>query len=69
MLEKHQAYAPISALPIPESLETFIANNFNDLKDRRVLLDEALLELASLLTDEELLQPISLMHVFDHQTA
>ncbi|WP_022942743.1 DinB family protein [Psychromonas hadalis] len=84
VLQTYQAYAPISALAIPESLDTFLANNFSDLKDRRVLLDEALLELTSLLTDEELLQPISyqnqkgvtanktlfnlLMHVFNHQT-
>jgi len=84
VLAKHQAYQPITTLPMPESLDSFIANNFIDLKDRRVLLDEALLELSSLLTDEELLQPISyqnkkgvtanktlfnlLMHVFNHQT-
>lgn len=84
VLQQHQAYAPILGLAMPESLDTFIANNFSDLKDRRVLLDEALLELSSLLTDEELLQPISyqnskginanktlfnlLMHVFNHQT-
>lgn len=82
--QEYKAYEPISELATPKSLDTFIANNFNDLKDRRVLLDEALLELASLLTDEELLQPISyknskgitanktlfnlLMHMFNHQT-
>ena len=84
VLQAHKAYEPISALPTPESLDAFLFNNFNDLKDRRVLLDEALLELASLLTDEELLQPITyqnskgitanktlfnlLMHLFNHQT-
>tara|TARA_R110001592_G_scaffold179430_2_gene421048 strand:+ start:2161 stop:2697 length:537 start_codon:yes stop_codon:yes gene_type:complete len=84
VLQTYKAYEPISALPTPESLNTFLANNFNDLKDRRVLLDEALLELASFLTDEELLQPINyqnskgvmanktlfnlLMHLFNHQT-
>ena len=84
VLDNYAAYEPIAALAMPESLDTFLANNFIDLKDRRVLLDEALLELASLLTDEELLQPISyqnskgvaanktlfnlLMHVFNHQT-
>jgi len=84
VLKRYDAYAPIAALAMPESLNTFLANNFIDLKDRRVLLDEALLELTSLLTDEELLQPISyqnskgvaskktlfnlLMHVFNHQT-
>ena len=83
-LQQYEAYAPIVALAMPESLDVFLANNFNDLKDRRVLLDEALLELASLLTDDELLQPISyqnskgvtanktlfnlLMHLFNHQT-
>ncbi|PKG37293.1 DinB family protein [Psychromonas sp. Urea-02u-13] len=84
VLQKHQAYAPILALAMPESLDAFLANNFIELKDRRVLLDETLLELTSLLTDEELLQPIRylnskgvtanktlfnlLMHVFNHQT-
>ena len=84
VLQSYDAYAAITTLDTPESLDTFLANNFIDLKDRRVLLDEALLELASLLTDEELLQPISyqnskgvaskktlfnlLMHVFNHQT-
>ena len=84
VLQTYDAYIPITALPMPESLDIFIANNFNDLKDRRVLLDEALLELASLISDEELLQPISyqnskgvtakktlfnlLMHLFNHQT-
>ncbi|TEW48489.1 DinB family protein [Psychromonas algicola] len=84
VLHSYDAYAPIAALDMPETLDIFLANNFIDLKDRRVLLDEALLELASLLTDEELLQPISyqnskgvaskktlfnlLMHVFNHQT-
>ena len=84
VLEKYPAYAPIIELAMPESLDAFLANNFNGLKDRRVLLDEALLELTSELTDEDLLQPISytnkkgvtankklfnlLMHVFNHQT-
>lgn len=84
VLQTYDAYEPIAELPMPETLNVFLANNFNDLKDRRVLLDEALLELASLLTDEELLQPISyqnskgvtanktlfnlLMHLFNHQT-
>lgn len=84
VLQSYDAYSPIQALPMPESLDVFLANNFNDLKDRRVLLDEALLEISGLLTDEELLQPISytnskgvlakktlfnlLMHVFNHQT-
>jgi len=84
VLKRYDAYAPIAALAMPESLDMFLANNFIGLKDRRVLLDEALLELTSLLTDEELLQPISyqnskgvaskktlfnlLMHVFNHQT-
>ena len=84
VLQTYDAYSPIKALPMPESLDVFLANNFNDLKDRRVLLDEALLEISSLLTDEELLQPISyqnskgvtakktlfnlLMHLFNHQT-
>lgn len=83
-LLRYEAYAPISELTTPASLDAFLANNFNDLKDRRVLLDEALLEIASLITDEELLQPISyqnskgvkanktlfnlLMHLFNHQT-
>ncbi|MEL0657752.1 DinB family protein [Psychromonas arctica] len=84
VLQTYDAYAPIAALPMPESLDVFLANNFNDLKDRRVLLDEALLEIANLLTDEALLQPINyqnskgvtanktlfnlLMHLFNHQT-
>ena len=84
VLQSYQAYEPIAQLAMPESLDVFLANNFNDLKDRRVLLDEALLEITSLLTDEELLQPVSyqnskgvsanktlfnlLMHVFNHQT-
>ena len=84
VLQTYDAYSPINELPMPESLDTFLANNFNDLKDRRVLLDEALLALSSSLTDEELLQPISyqnskgvaskktlfnlLMHLFNHQT-
>jgi len=84
VLQSYSAYAPILELSMPESLDMFLANNFIDLKDRRVLLDEALLELASLLTDEQLLQPINyqnskgvtanktlfnlLMHVFNHQT-
>jgi len=84
VLKDIDAYAPIVALTMPESLDAFLANNFIDLKDRRVLLDEALLEITSLLTEETLLQPISyqntqgvtsnktlfnlLMHVFNHQT-
>lgn len=84
VLQTHQAYGPIIALPLPASLNEFLANNFNDLKDRRQLLDETLLELTSLLTDEELSQPITyqnskgitanktlfnlLMHLFNHQT-
>jgi len=83
-LQAHQAYGPIIALPMPTSLNEFLANNFNDLKERRQLLDETLLELTTLLTDEELSQPISyqnskgevanktlfnlLMHLFNHQT-
>jgi len=84
VLQGYDAYTPIAALTMPESLDAFLANNFSDLKDRRVLLDEALLEITSLLTEEALLQPISyqntkgvtsnktlfnlLMHVFNHQT-
>jgi len=84
VLENYQDFAPIMALPAPKALNEFLANNFNDLKDRRQLLDETLLELTSLLSDEELLQAISyqnekgananktlfnlLMHQFNHQT-
>lgn len=84
VLQAYPAFAPIMELATPESLDGFLANNFNDLKDRRQLLDETLLELTTLLTDEELLQAISyqnskgvaakktlfnlLMHVFNHQT-
>ena len=84
VLQDYQVYEPIAALAMPASLDVFLANNFIDLKDRRVLLDEALLEIASLLTEEELQQPVSyqnskgvsanktlfnlLMHVFNHQT-
>ncbi|PKF61127.1 damage-inducible protein DinB [Psychromonas sp. psych-6C06] len=84
VLDKYEAYTPINDLEMPESLNTFLANNFIDLKDRRVLLDESILEITSLLTDEELLMPISyqnskgvnanktlfnlLMHMFNHQT-
>ena len=84
ILQHYPAYEPIQQLAMPKSLDEFIANNFNDLKDRRVLLDEALLEISSLLSDEELLQTVSyqnskgvnanktlfslLMHVFNHQT-
>ncbi|MCE2597419.1 DinB family protein [Motilimonas cestriensis] len=84
VLEKYPAYSPIANLATPASLDTFVATNFNDLKDRRQLLDETLLELTSLITDEALLQPIRyqnskgiianktlfnlLMHVFNHQT-
>ncbi len=83
-LQSYQAYQPVADLPMPQALDTFIENNFIALKDRRVLLDEALLEIAALLTDEQLLQPISyqnskgitanktlfnlLMHLFNHQT-
>ena len=84
VLEGYQDFAPILALPTPKTTNEFLANNFNDLKDRRQLLDETLLELTTLLCDEELLQPISyqnekgananktffnlLMHQFNHQT-
>jgi len=84
ILQAHQAFTPIAELEKPKALDEFIANNFNDLKDRRQLLDEALFELTTLITDEELLQPISyqnskgilakktffnlLMHLFNHQT-
>ncbi|RBW47227.1 damage-inducible protein DinB [Psychromonas sp. B3M02] len=84
VLDGYEAYKPIAALAMPESLNVFLANNFIDLKDRRVLLDEALLEIARLLTDDVLLQPVSyqnskgvsanktlfnlLMHLFNHQT-
>ncbi|WP_409439431.1 DinB family protein [Psychromonas sp. GE-S-Ul-11] len=84
VLNHYDAYTPIAELPMPESLDVFLANNFNDLKDRRVILDEALLELAGMLSDEELLQPVTyqnskgvtasktlfnlLMHLFNHQT-
>lgn len=80
----HQAFEPINTLDMPKSLDEFIANNFIDLKNRRQLLDETLLAVSDLLTDEELMQPIHfessqgkmvtktlfnlLMHVFNHQT-
>jgi len=84
ILDKYDAYQPIANLAMPASMDVFLANNFKDLKDRRVLLDEALLELASELSDQDLSQPISyqndkgkdankslfnlLMHVFNYQT-
>ena len=84
ILKAYTAFETIDKLATPEALYEFIANNFNDLKDRRQLLDETLLELTILITDEELLQPISyqnskgitanktlfnlLMHLFNHQT-
>ena len=83
-LKTYQAYQPIASLAMPDSLDVFLANNFNDLKNRRVLLDEALLALADVLTEETLLAPICyqnskgvmenktlfnlLMHLFNHQT-
>jgi len=84
VLKDFPDFVPIMALETPASLEQFIANNFNDLKNRRQLLDETLLALTTLLTDEQLLQPIRyqnskgvaanktlfnlLMHLFNHQT-
>lgn len=84
VLQRFQSFKPIMDLATPEALDQFVANNFNDLKDRRQLLDEILLEVTSLLTDEQLLEPINytnskgvagsktlfnlLMHLFNHQT-
>jgi len=84
VLTSYKSYEPILNLPMPKSLDVFLANNFNDLKDRRVLLDETLLEITGLLSDEALLTPVNyqnskginanktlfnlLMHLFNHQT-
>jgi uncharacterized damage-inducible protein DinB len=84
LLEEIDAFQPIVTLATPKALDQFVTNNFNDLKDHRQLLDETLLEVASLLTDKQLLQTINytnnkgvaanktlfnlLMHLFNHQT-
>jgi len=84
VLQVHAAFEPMLSIQAPQSLNEFVANNFADLKTRRQLLDEILLEIAPLLSDDVLLQPIEyqnsqgvtanktlfnlLMHLFNHQT-
>jgi uncharacterized damage-inducible protein DinB len=84
MLNKHSALDFVHELLHPESLETVIFNNLQELKLLRSQLDETFIKLAASISESELSQCVSyqnmkgeafsknlfslLMHVFNHQT-